>query len=150
MSGTGILKHHGINTSGWLAAVLLASAIAPAWAQDGIFPGDRPPAPGSLKTVPAPLPPNLSEFVVNQKAAIVLGKALFWDQQAGSDGLACASCHFQAGADNRVRNQISPGLRNELGGTVSQTFNQAGSFAGTSLAPPYGGGGPNYILKLAD
>ncbi|HET6611203.1 MAG TPA: hypothetical protein VFG83_04410 [Kofleriaceae bacterium] len=41
--------------------------------------------------------------------AIVLGKALFWDQQAGSNGVACASCHFHAGADSRLRNQINPG-----------------------------------------
>ena len=34
--------------------------------------------------------------------AIALGKALFWDQQAGSDGIACASCHFAAGADTRL------------------------------------------------
>lgn len=40
-----------------------------------------------------------------------LGKALFWDMQAGSDGQACGSCHFHAGADNRTRNQLSPGLR---------------------------------------
>jgi len=31
--------------------------------------------------------------------------------QAGSDGQACASCHFHAGADSRARNQLSPGLR---------------------------------------
>jgi cytochrome c peroxidase len=31
--------------------------------------------------------------------------------QAGSDGQACGSCHFHAGADNRARNQLSPGLR---------------------------------------
>ena len=38
--------------------------------------------------------------------AIALGKALFWDLQAGSDGNACASCHNQAaGADLRIINQ---------------------------------------------
>jgi cytochrome c peroxidase len=47
---------------------------------------------------------------VDQEAAIRLGKALFWDAQAGSDGkMACASCHFNAGADNRTRNTIHPG-----------------------------------------
>ena len=72
----------------------------------------EPPAPlASLKTVPIPEPPNLGEFVANRTAAIKLGKALFWDMQVGSDGItACASCHFNAGADNRTRNQISPGL----------------------------------------
>ncbi len=38
------------------------------------------------------------------------GKALFWDQQAGSDGQSCASCHFHAGADTRIKNQLTPGF----------------------------------------
>ena len=39
---------------------------------------------------------------------MVLGKALFWDVQAGSDGrTACASCHFHAGADHRRQNQLA-------------------------------------------
>lgn len=42
-------------------------------------------------------------------AAEVLGKALFWDMQVGSDGVqACGSCHFVNGADNRTVNQINP------------------------------------------
>lgn len=49
--------------------------------------------------------------------AKVLGKALFWDQQAGSDGNACASCHFSAGADPRVTNQLSPGLNDVTSGS---------------------------------
>lgn len=32
--------------------------------------------------------------------------------QVGSDGIqACASCHFHAGADNRVKNSLNLGLR---------------------------------------
>jgi cytochrome c peroxidase len=141
-----------MRAGGWCAAVVLASlGTLPAPAQNGVFPGDRPPQPGSLRQVKTPLPSNLDEFVVNRKAAIVLGKALFWDQQAGSDGLACASCHFHAGADNRVRNQLSPGLRNETGGAVNTTFNQTASshFLG-GPKPPNGGGGPNYYMKKAD
>jgi cytochrome c peroxidase len=47
-------------------------------------------------------------------AAEVLGKALFWDMQVGSDSVqACGSCHFAAGADPRTRNQLNP---NSLGG----------------------------------
>ncbi len=64
----------------------------------------------SLATVPVPEPVNLADFVKNRQAAIELGKALFWDMQAGSDGQACASCHFHAGADSRVKNQLNPGL----------------------------------------
>lgn len=52
------------------------------------------------------------DYVKNNNALIALGKALFWDMQVGSDGVqACASCHFQAGADNRSKNQLNPGAR---------------------------------------
>ncbi len=55
--------------------------------------------------------PNLANFVKNRTAAIQLGKALFWDMQVGSDGIqSCASCHFHAGADNRAKNQLGPGV----------------------------------------
>ena len=67
--------------------------------------------PPSLKTVPIPGPENLSDFIKDKTAAIALGKSFFWDMQVGSDGItACASCHFHAGADNRSKNQLSPGL----------------------------------------
>ena len=66
--------------------------------------------PPSLKTLTIQQPSNLGEFVVDQEAALRLGKALFWDVQTGSDGLtACASCHYHAGADNRVTNTVAPG-----------------------------------------
>jgi cytochrome c peroxidase len=65
-------------------------------------------AQSSLKTVKVPAVPNLSQYVRNHDALIVLGKALFWDMQLSSDGrVACASCHFHAGADHRLQNQIS-------------------------------------------
>lgn len=94
---------------------------------------EPPPTLASLKTVPIPGPSEseLAIFVRDKKAAIQLGKALFWDVKVGSDNrTACASCHFQAGADNRITNQISPGL---LSG--DRTF-QLGS--------------PNYTLKVTD
>ena len=94
------------------AVTLLFASANILVAQPGQFPNDRPPQPGALNLIPVPLPANLADFVADKKAAIVLGKALFWDQQAGSDGLACASCHFHAGADSRIKNQIDPGLRN--------------------------------------
>lgn len=50
------------------------------------------------------------DFIADRTAAVQLGKAMFWDMQLGSDGVqACGSCHFHAGADNRIRNQINPG-----------------------------------------
>jgi cytochrome c peroxidase len=69
---------------------------------------------GSLKTVAKPTDPQLAQggrFVQSQSALVALGKALFWDQQVGSDGQSCASCHFSAGADPRSKNQVSPGLK---------------------------------------
>jgi cytochrome c peroxidase len=94
----------------WLAGlfgmVLIASS---GWPADPVI--LRQLAPPSLRLVPIPEPANLNEYVVNRAAAIALGKALFWDMQVGSDGIqACASCHFQAGADNRFKNQINPGI----------------------------------------
>ena len=54
--------------------------------------------------------PDLTGIVKDPKWAVVLGKALFWDVSVGSDGMACASCHFHAGADVRMKNALSPGL----------------------------------------
>ncbi len=75
------------------------------------------PGVGPIADIPPPLsgvgpePSNLAEFIADKNAAIGLGKALFWDMQVGSDGVqSCASCHFHAGADNRAKNQSSPGL----------------------------------------
>ncbi len=75
------------------------------------------PGVGPIADIPPPLngvgpePSNLLEFVADKNAAIGLGKTLFWDMQVGSDGVqSCASCHFHAGADNRAKNQSSPGL----------------------------------------
>jgi cytochrome c peroxidase len=88
-----------------LASLALVLAAAPTRAHFG-------PAPVSLKGAPVPEAPGLSDgpepIVVDAGAAIALGKALFWDVNVGSDGMACASCHFHAGADRRVKNQLAP------------------------------------------
>ena len=106
--------------------------------------------PDSLKKVSPPLPPQseLGKYIRDPQLAVVLGKALFWDSQVGSDGEACASCHFQAGADNRIKNQIDPGLRNAsgkldpaTGAPIGESFNALASNSGK---------GPNYSLKKAD
>ncbi len=58
--------------------------------------------------------PLSANIVKDQTALIALGKALFWDMQVGSDGVqACATCHFNAGADVREENQIAPGLTSQ-------------------------------------
>lgn len=81
--------------------------------------------------VPAPSPAALAGVIRDKRAAIELGKALFWDTRVSSDNkVACASCHFSAGADPRLRNQLGPGL---LGGDRSFQL-----------------GGPNYTLKAGD
>jgi cytochrome c peroxidase len=98
------MRHRLVRIVSVLAAV---GAVAFAVAQTTT----DPPPPPSLKTVPVPEPPNLYDFVQDKAAAIRLGKALFWDMQVGSDGVvACATCHFNAGADSRSINQINPGM----------------------------------------
>ncbi len=67
----------------------------------------------SLKTAAIPRPANLARYVRDDGALVALGKAFFWDVQASSDGrVACATCHFHAGADHRVQNQLGspPGM----------------------------------------
>ena len=66
--------------------------------------------PPALSDLQVPLPPNLNEFIADRGAAVALGKALFWDIQTGSDGrTACASCHWNAGADVRTKHTLHPG-----------------------------------------
>jgi cytochrome c peroxidase len=76
---------------------------------------------------------DLAAYVADLASAIQLGKALFWDVQAGSDdATACATCHHQAGADVRVTNQLNPG---------------ADALWGSSGAGRYG---PNFTLGASD
>jgi cytochrome c peroxidase len=100
------------------------------------------PVPVSLHNVPVPPVPGLLDgadpIVINKTAAIALGKALFWDVNIGSDGMACGSCHFHAGADGRIKNQINPGAKSAL--PSGQTFDTLRS----------GSGGPNHVLSAAD
>src|SRR4051812_25032022 len=57
-----------------------------------------------------PVPRPTGGHIVDPAAAVRLGKALFWDVQTGGDGkTACASCHFLAGADDRLVNTLNPG-----------------------------------------
>jgi cytochrome c peroxidase len=96
--------------SRWSRAIAIA-AIAIAVVIAGHIASAQVAPPPSLKTVKVPEPDNLNDFVKDKVAAIALGKVLFWDMQVGSDGIqSCATCHFHAGADNRSKNQLSPGL----------------------------------------
>lgn len=100
------------------------------------------PKPTPLQNVPIPPVPGLLDgadpIVVNQQKAIALGKALFWDINVGSDGMACGSCHFHAGADRRVKNQLNPGAKSTQ--LTGQTFEPL----------PNGAGGSNYTLTQGD
>jgi cytochrome c peroxidase len=90
----------------------------------------------SLKSVTKPQDPQLNvggPFIANQQELVELGKALFWDQQVGSDGQACGSCHFSAGADPRTRNAISPGLKAT---PVDNSFSLGGFNAPNSTVSP--------------
>lgn len=104
--------------------------------------------PPALNATEAPLP-NLTGIVANNTAALILGKALFWDMQLGSDSLACASCHFHAGADNRVKNQLSPGLLRvnnpSRAGEPDTTFGNA-----QGQTPSRKVAAPNYQLTAYD
>jgi cytochrome c peroxidase len=124
----------------WIRSLLLVSlveaATMPVIAHAQVPIPDPPANFSSLKHVPVPEPAALGNFVRDRASAIALGKALFWDTQIGSDGQACASCHFHAGADNRLKNQLNPGL---LAGDTG--FGATGSG---------GAGGPNYTLRASD
>ncbi len=66
-------------------------------------------APKALETLSLPSL-DVSAYVADEAAAIALGKALFWDQQMGSDGVvACATCHSSFGVDARTQNTVAPG-----------------------------------------
>src|SRR5215510_3958570 len=76
--------------------------------------------PLSSVTVPAPIGGD----IIDQAAAVRLGKALFWDVQLGGDGqTACATCHFHGGADNRPA--INPAV-DKLFGTADDVHGSMG------------------------
>lgn len=104
-----------------------------------LFP-DSNPGPGTLKALRPRSIPELGTYVRDRRAAIALGKALFWDMQVGSDGIqSCGSCHFRAGADPRSINQANPGGANNPDLTVNVGINHelsAADFPLHQLADP--------------
>ncbi len=115
----------------------LFGLVNPAWSID------FGPLPTSLKGVPIPKVPGLTDgndpIITDPAKAIILGKALFWDTNVGSDGMACGSCHFHAGADSRTKNQLSPGGKS----TAANKLIFDNSISGQAL-------GSNYTLKSSD
>jgi cytochrome c peroxidase len=106
-----VLLRIGIPTKIAIASVMILTASLPGTAQArranralGPLTGLQPPAPPAL---------DYNQVVNNQASLVALGKALFWDSSIGADGQACASCHFHAGADPRIVNQLNPGLNQQ-------------------------------------
>lgn len=100
------------------------------------------PAP-SLAGVSIPYVDHLTNgdhpIILNPVIATQLGKALFWDTAVGSDGMACASCHFHAGADRRTRHQLGTGSLHPV--LEGKTFQKTAS--GRE-------GGADYTLQKSD
>jgi len=61
-----------------------------------------------LKTVPVPEPPPPRGIYQRSERGDRSRQGPFLDTAIGSDGQACASCHFHAGADSRSKNQLNP------------------------------------------
>ena len=63
---------------------------------------------------------------IGRRGAEVLGKALFWDMQIGSDGVqSCGTCHFHAGVDNRTKGQLNPNINGPLANNAALTVKPA-------------------------
>jgi cytochrome c peroxidase len=93
---------------------------------------------------------KLDQIVKNDDWLLVLGRAAFWDQNMGSDGGSCASCHFSAGADNRLTGQMNPAFRAAAGadtdfGCVEGTECTTGEETASG-----GTAGPEYTFVEAD
>ncbi|MFM7058725.1 MAG: cytochrome c peroxidase [Planctomycetota bacterium] len=104
-----------------------------------------PVLPGPLENVQVPLPSDIDAFVRDRETAIALGKALFWDMQAGSDGrTACATCHWHAGADIRTVNTLNPGVPGSTFGHQTSSGPELAAAAASKFP------GPNRTMQPAD
>jgi cytochrome c peroxidase len=120
--------------TGAVAALVLSTAVAAQRGGGGGGGGNN--AIASLKGVAVPEPPGLDQYVADRQALVVLGKALFWDTQVGSDGrTACATGHFHAGADHRVTNQVAGPANSPDVGRANTTLT-SGDFPFHAFANP--------------
>ena len=106
----------------------------------------------SLRTVVnregVPLP-NLNDYVKNITVATQLGKALFYEMATGSDGVqSCASCHFNAGADNRSQNQLNPNILRVK--DIRDDYVKGYIDASSDPDNTFEVNGPNYTLMRSD
>ena len=119
-----------------LSGVLCVSSFVLADGGGGGGGGGTGLAPLSSLPVPKPSPSD----IINQAAAVRLGKALFWDTQTGSDGqVACATCHLQPGTDTRRFNTVNPGSNGtfEAVGGPGQLFG-GGSYSADDIVGSQG------------
>ncbi len=118
-------------------------------------------APLSVISAPLSVPPitsvdgkhELSDIIADNDWAIVLGRAFFWDQQMGSDGGSCASCHYAAGADIRITAQVNPGFTTVDPAIGTDTFGcTEGSecIVGSETSPSGAKMTPEYTLTPED
>ena len=135
-------------SSGTLALARIVACVAAVLAAAGYYTNVKAQSGGTSGTIVLPLRPlaplssvpvppvfGMEGILADRNAAAQLGKALFWDMQAGSDDVqACASCHFNAGADSRAINSVNPG---QAGGDNSFQIG----------APVNGAPGPNHHYK---
>ena len=122
-------------------------------------PGDRPLSSLTGKVPQGPSVNDWNAIVQSPVTLVALGKALFWDTQVGkANEQACASCHFHAGADPRIVNQLSPGLKREpqqdssFGGVFnpSDGFSNPGPNSGNLSMADGSAAGPNIPLVAKD
>lgn len=119
------------------------TADGPMIAAVSLYAPAGPPKP--LSSIPVPLPADLDRYIASRERAIALGKALFWDMQVGSDGrTACASCHWHAGADMRLKNSVHPGAP---GSNFGPQYPQSASLFAAALGKFRG---VNKALKAED
>ncbi|HTV22841.1 MAG TPA: cytochrome c peroxidase, partial [Polyangiaceae bacterium] len=122
----------------------------------GVDPVEPPPMEHVSSRFTPALPPEIAEgagLVRNRDWAIALGKALFWDAQVGSDGQACGSCHFNAGADSRVTSQLNPGFLDQSHPGGDNAFGSTRSDGGSTAAgnmPSGSAAGPTTTLVGSD
>lgn len=113
-------------------------------------------APISVISAPLVVPFDETQYdgiVKDKDWLLVLGRAFFWDQQMGSDGGSCASCHYSAGTDNRLTGQMNPAFR--AAGGADTKFgctegSEPGCEAGGNLTASGGTAGPDYTFVEAD
>ncbi len=81
---------------------------------------------------------------------LVLGRAFFWDQQMGSDGGSCASCHYSAGTDNRLTGQLNPAFRAGGGADTNMGCTEGSECADGTETASGGTAGSDYTFVEKD